>query len=56
MGENLGQAPTFEPDLLIREIDLGAVRTARKNWPFKRDDKPEVTLAALERIVHGYND
>lgn len=56
MGENLGQAPYFEPDLLIREVDLGAVRKARKNWPFKRDDKPEVTLAALERIVHGYAD
>ena len=32
------------------------VRKARKNWPFKRDDKPEVTLEALERIVHGYRD
>jgi len=56
MGENLGQAAYFDPDLLIREVDLGAVRKARKNWPFKRDDKPEVTLAALERIVHGYDD
>ena len=56
MGENLGQAAYFEPDLLVREIDPGEVRKARKNWPFKRDDKPEVTLAALERIVHGYDD
>jgi NAD+ synthase (glutamine-hydrolysing) len=55
MGESAGQADYLEPELLVREIDLRDVRKARKNWPFKRDDKPEVTLAALERIVHGYD-
>ncbi len=56
MGERLSQAAYFEPELVIREIDLKEVRRARKNWPFKRDDKPEVTLEALQRIVHGFND
>jgi len=56
MGERLSQAAYFEPELVIREIDMNEVRKARKNWPFKRDDKPEVTLEALQRIVHGFDD
>jgi len=35
---------------------LNEIRKARKNWPFKRDDKPEVTLQALHRIVHELDD
>jgi predicted amidohydrolase len=56
MGRRLAQAAYFEPELLIRDLDLKAIRTARKNWPFKRDDKPEVTLEELQRIVHGLDD
>jgi NAD+ synthase (glutamine-hydrolysing) len=56
MGKRLSQAAYFEPELVIREIDMNDVRKARKNWPFKRDDKPEVTLEALQRIVHGFDD
>jgi len=56
LGQCLAQAAYFDPDWLIREIDMNEVRKARKNWPFKRDDKPEVTLEALHRIVHGYDD
>jgi len=56
MGERLSQAAYFEPELVIREIDMNEIRRARKNWPFKRDDKPEVTLEALQRIVHGFDD
>jgi predicted amidohydrolase len=56
MGRRLSQAAYFEPELLVQDIDLGEVRKARKNWPFKRDDKPEVTLAALRRIVDEYRD
>ncbi len=56
MGEPVGQAAALDPDFLVLDIDPGRVRAARKNWPFKRDDKPEVTLEALEKIVHGYGD
>ena len=56
MGKLLGQAAYFEQELLIRDIDMREVRKSRKNWPFKRDDKPEVTLEALKRIVHDYED
>ena len=56
MGRRLAQAAYFHPELLVRELDMNEVRKARKNWPFKRDDKPEVTLEALQRIVRGYVD
>ena len=55
-GALLGQAAYFDKDLLIVDVPDGAVRASRKVWPFKRDDKPEVTLAALSRIVHGHED
>jgi hypothetical protein len=32
------------------------VRAARKTWPFKRDDRPELLLQALQRIVHADED
>jgi predicted amidohydrolase len=56
MGRRAAQAAYFDPDLLLADINLRDIRKARKNWPFKRDDKPEVTLAALRRIVDGYHD
>jgi len=56
MGKRLAQAAYFHPEFLVRELDMNEVRKARKNWPFKRDDKPEVTLEALQRIVRGYVD
>jgi predicted amidohydrolase len=55
-GTRLVRAPYFERDFLIREVDPAEIRRARKNWPFKRDDKPEVILEALKRIVHDYED
>jgi predicted amidohydrolase len=56
LGEMIGRAKVFDPDFTVLDIDPGRVRTARKNWPFKRDDKPEVTLEILQKIVHGYRD
>jgi predicted amidohydrolase len=55
-GKRLVQAPYFKKDFLIQEVDPADIRRARKNWPFKRDDKPEVILEALKRIVHDYED
>ncbi len=56
LGKRVAQAPYFEKDFLVQEIDPAEIRRARKNWPFKRDDKPEVILEALHRIVHDYED
>jgi len=50
-GRLAAQAPYFEEALLLVDIDPDGVRKARKSWPWKRDDKPEVTLASLQRIL-----
>jgi len=55
-GKLVARAAAFEPELLVVDLDLSLVRKARKAWPLRRDDKPEVTLAALERIVRSYDD
>jgi len=55
-GKRLAQAPYLKRNFLIQEVDLAEIRRARKNWPFKRDDKPEVILESLKRIVHDYED
>jgi predicted amidohydrolase len=55
-GNRIAQAAPFDPETLVADLDLGLLRKARKVWPFRRDDKPEVTLASLERIVKSYED
>lgn len=55
-GKLLAQAPYFEKALLYAEVDPAEVRKARRTWPWKRDSKPEVTLAALQRIVLRHDD
>ena len=55
-GKRLAQAPYLKRDFLTQEVNPAEIRRARKNWPFKRDDKPEVILEALKRIVHDYDD
>jgi predicted amidohydrolase len=55
-GKLVAQAAQLEPATLIADLDLALIRKARKAWPFRRDDKPEVTLASLERIVKSYDD
>ncbi len=55
-GQLITQAPYVEPCFLIQDIDLSEIRESRKNWPFKRDDKPEIILECLKRIVRNYED
>jgi predicted amidohydrolase len=55
-GRLAGQAAYLDPDLLVRRVDLAAVRDARKKWLFKRDEKPEVILRSLERAVRAVED
>ncbi len=55
-GKLVAQAPCFEKHLLLADVDPGAVRKARKTWPWKRDDKPEVTLASLQRTLLRHDD
>jgi predicted amidohydrolase len=55
-GKLVAQASCCDAETLVADLDLSLIRKARKAWPFRRDDKPEVTLASLERIVKGYAD
>ncbi len=51
-GRRVAQAPYFEPHLLLADLDPAAVRKARQALTLKRDDRPDITLANLERMIH----
>ncbi len=55
-GEMIARAAYVDQDFLMCEINLDEVREIRKKWPYKRDDKPEIILEALKRIVSKYED
>ncbi len=55
-GELLAQASYTEEELLIQDIDLDLIRTTRQKLPYRRDNKPEIILEALKRIVSRYED
>jgi predicted amidohydrolase len=55
-GELVAQASYTQEELLVQEIDLAKIRTMRKKWPYRRDNKPEIILEALKRIVSRYED
>jgi predicted amidohydrolase len=56
LGQLISIASYLDEDFLVHEINLDLIREARKKWPYKRDDKPEVILEALKRIVREYED
>ena len=56
LGQLVSIASYLDEDFLVQEINLDLIREARKKWPYKRDDKPEVILEALKRIVREYED
>lgn len=55
-GDLVEKAAYIEEGLLLRTIDLTAVRDARRKRTFRRDDRPEVVLHALERILGPHAD
>ncbi len=55
-GELLTKASYTEEELLIQDIDLDSIQTWRKKLPYRRDNKPEIILEALKRIVSRYED
>ncbi len=56
LGNLIAKAPGVDEQMIIADLDLEEVRSARKKWPFKRDDRPELLLQALQRIVHDDED
>jgi len=43
--------PYLEPDFSLQEINLDLIRIARKNRPYKRDDRPEAIWRSLGRLI-----
>jgi predicted amidohydrolase len=50
-GETIFQAPLHDEGLYMAEIDLADLRRERIHLPLLRDERPEVVLRQLERIV-----
>ena len=55
-GKLLVKASSVDEDLVFIDLNLEEIRTSRKKWPYKRDDKPEIILQSLQRIVREYED
>lgn len=55
-GTLIAQSPYVDEDFLVADIDLEEIKSFRKKWPYRRDDKPEIILEALKRIVKDYED
>ena len=55
-GRLVGKAAYAERDFLLVEVDPGEVRRARRTWPWARDDKPEVILQALQKVLSRHED
>ncbi len=55
-GRLVVRAAPVGPEIVSCRIDLSAVRTARRAWLFKRDEKPEAIWRSLERIVRASED
>jgi predicted amidohydrolase len=55
-GQLIAKSPYMDEDFLVTDINLEHIRTFRKKRPYLRDEKPEITLEALKRIVSRYED
>lgn len=52
-GKLVVQGPYFEEAMPMTEIDLNQLHRTRAGLPLLRDERPELTLNELERILHG---
>ena len=55
-GTLIAKASYVDEELLVAEIELEEIKTYRKKWPYKRDEKPEIISEALKRIIRDYED
>lgn len=56
MGKLIAQSPYLDEDFLMTKINLAEIREARKKWPYKRDDRPDIVLESLKRIIRDDED
>jgi len=55
-GRRRVKAAEAEEALVIADLPLEDIRAARKKWTFLRDDRPEVILHSLQKIVGTHED
>ena len=59
-GDLIAQAPYFDEELIVVQLDLGQIRRTRTRLPLLRDERPEVSLRELQRILsnrdHGVTE
>ncbi len=55
-GQLLARASDIDEEMLLADLRLDELREIRKRWTFKRDDRPEIILHALEEIVSQHED
>lgn len=55
-GQLIVKGSYVDEELIVVDLDLDEIKSLRKKWPYKRDEKPEVILEALKRIVRNYED
>jgi predicted amidohydrolase len=51
-GELLAQGPYFEEALTLTELDLNQLRRTRTRLPLLRDERTNLTVSELQRILH----
>lgn len=56
LGRLQARAAYAERDFILADIDRREVVRARRTWPWTRDDRPEVPLRELRRILEGHED
>lgn len=52
-GEAIGQAPLYDEDLLVVDIDPEQVRQARLSNPVLREEKLDLTVREMQRLLSG---
>lgn len=53
-GKLVAQAPYYEEALIKTEIDLDLLRSTRTRLPLLRDERPDLLVRELDRILHGH--
>jgi NAD+ synthase (glutamine-hydrolysing) len=51
-GQLIVKAPYFEEALTVTQIDLAQIRRSRARTPLLRDERPELVLHELNRIIN----
>lgn len=50
-GNEVARAPYFEESLIVADLDLSASSRAQRVMPLTRDERPELTIAELQRVL-----